>query len=213
MRRGLEHAVAKPAPADVRSLHLLAAIRLVNEAGMTALVPAIRSWAHELAGCRIDGILMNSTYETGTPHLWAHIQEGVLVEAAGLLGETGLGEIAAESAERLLLPAVQSAFDRESCSAYDVASCIYGLDRLAAGTGEERWARGAADARAWFDGRNPSGRPVYDTEHGRVADGVDEGRVSENSGAEANIEGAGALLDRVVQGVASRGDPFAGLTE
>ena len=87
-------------------------------------------------------------------------------------------------------------FDRISVTPYDVTSTVFSLDRLAAATGEERWRIwGARDARAWFEGRNTAGAPVYDRARGRVADGIDEGRISENSGAEANIEAGGALLE------------------
>ena len=82
-----------------------------------------------------------------------------------------------------------------SVTPYDVTSTVFSLDRLAAATGEGRWTALAQDARAWFDGRNAAGAPVYDRARGRVADGIDEGRISENSGAEANIEAGGALLD------------------
>ena len=66
---------------------------------------------------------------------------------------------------------------------------------------DERWAELAADARAWFDASTIAGRAVYDRARGRVADGVDEGRVSENSGAEANIVAAEALIDEAVSSV------------
>jgi hypothetical protein len=43
---------------------------------------------------------------------------------------------------------------------------------------------------------------------GRVADGIDEDRVSANSGAESNISGAEALLDRAVAVARAMPDPF-----
>ena len=66
----------------------------------------------------------------------------------------------------------------------------------------------AADARAWFDGRNAAGAPVYDRHLGRVADGVDGDRVSENSGAESNIVAAEALLEEAVAVALRMDDPF-----
>jgi hypothetical protein len=211
MHRGLDHAVTKPAPPDVRALHVLTARRLIADAGVHTLEPAIRHWADELARCRIGDVLMNSPYETGTPHLWAHIQEGVLAWSSATLGEPALLEVAVASAEALLVPAVASGFAFPGCSPYDVSSCVYSFDRLAEATGEHRWAALAGDARAWFDGRNPAGLPVYDQGAGRVGDGVDEDRISENSGAEANIEGASALFDRVVAW-ADRHDPLVAAT-
>ena len=96
-----------------------------------------------------------------------------------------------------------------STSPYDVASCIYSLDRLHEATGEQRWAALASDARAWFDRRNAAAAPVYDRRRGRVADGIDEGRVSENSGAESNIVAAEALLDDALDVARALEDPFA----
>lgn len=203
LRLGLDHAVDKGAPADVRALHLQMAGRLVREAGETELLPAIRDWADEIATCRIDGVLMNAPEERGDPHLWAHIQEGVLADAGELLDDRTLVEVASASARALLVPIVQAGFNGPSASPYDVSSAVFSLDRLAAATGDDTWSTLAADARAWFEGRNTARQPVYDADRGRVADGIDEGRVSDNSGAEANIECAAALLD-VAADVAAR---------
>ncbi|MGZ4140058.1 MAG: hypothetical protein ACXVPP_06660 [Actinomycetota bacterium] len=202
INRGLEYIVSTEAPSDVRALHLDVGLRLIVEAGRTDLESAVRRWAHEIAACREGDVLMNNSDERGTPHLWAHVQEGVLADAGAILEEPSLIDAARRSAKALLEPAVGAGFDRVSTTPYDVASTAFSLDRLAAVTGEPGWARLAADARAWFDGRNPAGSPVYDRRSGRVADGVDEGLVSRNSGAEANVEAAGALLDDAVASAA-----------
>lgn len=209
IHRGLDHAVTKPAPPDVRALHVFTAQRLIADAGVHTLVPAIRHWMHELAECRIDGVLMNSPFETGTPHLWAHVQEGVLASAAALLEEPALLDVARASAEALIVPAVESKFDLPGTAPFDVSSCVYSLDRLREATGEGRWAELAADARAWFDGRNPAGLPTYDRRRGRVADGIDEGRISENSGAESNIVGAEALFGEAIEVAKTLHDPVS----
>lgn len=205
---GLDHAVSKPAPPDVRALHILTARRLIADAGIKGLTGAMREWTRELADSRDDGILKNAPAETGPPHLWAHIQEGVLAWSSELLDDPSLLDIAARSAEELIVPAVRSSFDAESTTPYDVASCIYSLDRLQEATGGGHWAELATDARAWFDGRNAAAAPVYDRGRGRVADGIDEGRVSENSGAEANIVAADALLDDAIALARTLEDPI-----
>lgn len=198
IRRGLEYVSPSGAPSDVRALHVDVGLRLIVGAGRRDLEQVVRRWAHEIAACREGDVLMNNPDERGTPHLWAHVQEGVLADAGVILEEPALIDVARRSASVLLEPAVSAGFDRLGTTPYDVASTAFGLDRLASVTGEPGWARLAADARAWFDGRNPAGSPVYDRRSGRVADGVDEGRVSRNSGAEANVEAAGALLDDAV---------------
>jgi hypothetical protein len=196
--RGLDHSVTKSAPPDVRVLHMEVARRLIADAGKRTLLPALRHWAEEVAAARDGDVLMNSPDERGTPHLWAHLQEGVLAEAGELLGDPSLIAVAAKSADALWSPIVAGGFDRPHVTPYDVASGVYCLDRIARVTGDAYWGALAVDARAWFDGRNPAGQPVYDRVRGRVADGLDEGRVSGNSGAEANIVGAEALFDDVV---------------
>ena len=205
---GLDHAISKPAPPDVRALHILTARRLIADAGMKGLRTAMREWTHELAETRDDGVLKNAVDEVGPPHLWAHIQEGVLAWSSELLGDPSLLDVAARSAEELVVPAVRSSFDADSTTPYDVASCIYSLDRLHEATGGGHWTELAADARAWFDGRNAAAAPVYDRRRGRVADGIDEGRVSENSGAEANIVAAEALFPDALELSRELEDPF-----
>jgi hypothetical protein len=196
--RGLDHAVKKPAPSDVRVLHMEVARRLIVDAERTALLPALRLWAEEISACRMDGVLMNSSNERGMPHLWAHLQEGALAEAGALLDEASFVDVAKTSALQLFVPIVRSGFDLPNVTPYDVASSVFALGRLGQVTGDPSWGALASDARAWFDGRNPTGQPVYDRERGRVADGIDDGRISENSGAEANVVAADALLDDAV---------------
>ncbi len=205
---GLDHAVTKDAPPDVRALHLEMAGRLVRDAGKTLLVPAIRRWADEIAACRIDDVLMNSPFERGVPHLWAHTQEGVLVDAAEILDDPSLLATAIASAERLLVPTVEGGFGGASSTPYDVSSTLFSIDRLSAATGDPAWAGLAAEARAWFGERNAAGRPVYDADRGRVADGIDADRLNANSGAEANIEGASALPAVAIEVASTMTAPF-----
>jgi hypothetical protein len=204
--QGLAQAMKKPAAPDVRVLHMEVARRLILDADEDSLRPALKMWADEVASCNVEGVLMNNPDERGIPHLWAHLEEGALAEAGGLLGDSGLIEIASQSAMSLFAPLVHTGFDLPSVTPYDVASAVYGLDRLATVTGDETWSALAGDARAWFDGRNTAGRPVYDRERGRVGDGVDEGRVSENSGAESNVVAAEALFDDAVACARVMGD-------
>jgi hypothetical protein len=209
LRLGLDRAISRPAPPDVRALHVLTARRLIADADMTELEAPMRSWVRELAVCREGDILKNAELEVGTPHLWAHIQEGVLASSASLLDDPALLEVAIRSADALVVPAVERAFAGPTSSPYDVGACVYSMDQLYEATGDERWSGLATDARAWFDGRNAAGAPVYDRTRGLVADGLDDGRVSENSGAEANIHGAEALFDDALEVARAMPDPFA----
>ncbi len=203
--RGFAVVRDEPAPPDIRSLHVVA--ELARPEPDRALV---RRWADEIASTRDGDMLMNSSLERGRPHLWAHIQEGVLARCAGALGDVALLAIAGASAEAVLVPPVGAAFGAQtSSSPYDVASCVWSLERLAEATDDARWTGLAADALAWFDGRNAAGQPVYDRARGRVGDGVDEDRVSENSGAEANIVAAEVMLDQAAAIAREMPDPFS----
>jgi len=208
LRRGLTHPISGEAPSDVRSLHLLAALRLLDDASFPDLRPVVRRWADEIVARRAGDVLMNNPDERGEPHLWAHVQEGVLADAGVALEAEALIETARASARTLWAPIVRSGFDRPSVSPYDVSCAVYSLDRLAAAdghgraaasTGDDAWSELAAVARRWFDGTGDDGRPIYDKAKGRVADGIDRGRVSENSGAEANLVAAEALIDDAVR--------------
>jgi hypothetical protein len=201
MERGLRHAVARAAPADVRTVHLLVGLRLMRAGTHRAIAPDVHRWAREIAASRVGAVLMNNPDERGEPHLWAHVQEGALAEAAAMLGDRALLDVARTSAEALWVPIVRGGFDRPSVTPYDVASAIFSLERLAAADDRADWQELADRARAWFGYVDADGRAVYDRQHGRVADGVDEGRVSENSGAEANIVAAQALPDDAARSV------------
>jgi hypothetical protein len=204
-RDGLAAATADEAPPDIRALHLFAALF-----GDDVDPSLAEKWADELLACRDGDVLKNAELEVGLPHLWGHVQEGALAEAARTLDRPDYLDAATASAEIVIVPEVASAFGgRESTSPYDVAAAVWSLDRLGAASKDDRWAQLAAEGRAWFDGRNTAGSAVYDRERGRVADGIDGTRVSDNSGAESNIVAAEVLLDEAIEAARSMADPFA----
>ncbi|MFI5313627.1 MAG: hypothetical protein ACHQ06_05680 [Candidatus Dormibacteria bacterium] len=196
--RGLPHLDGDAVPPDVRVLHILTALRLRDCVEHPRPGQLLSGWLDEVASCRIDGVLMNAPEERGRPHLWGHLQEGVLAEAGTLIGRDDLVDVARVSAELVFRDVVESGFAMERVLPYDVASCVDGLSRMALAIRDPEYDDLAQLARAWFDGRNPAGRPVYDRDAGRVGDGVDQGRVSAGSGAESNIVAAQALFDDTV---------------
>jgi len=200
LRRGIDHPVKQPAPADVRALHVLVGLRLLDDRSFEHGGEIVHRWAREISGCREGDVLMNNPDERGEPHLWAHMQEGVLVEAGRALDDDALVDVARASARSLLVPIVSDGFDRPSVTPYDVACSTYSLDRLADIDGDD-WPELATRARQWFDHVDETGRAIYDRHAGRVADGIDDGRVSGNSGAEANVVAAEALFEDAVGSV------------
>ncbi|MEX2031942.1 MAG: hypothetical protein WEA81_03645 [Dehalococcoidia bacterium] len=187
--------LAQPMPhLDTRAASAIAVLeywQATAEPGARALA---LEWAHEIADARVGDVLPDIAGSTEV-HLWGHLQESALARIGEAFGIEELISVAARSVASILIPAVERAFAGPGSLAFDVSCTVAGLDATAAATKDARYTHHAAAARAWFDGRNAAGRAVYDRERGFVADGIDGDRVSKNSGAESNIEGALALLD------------------
>jgi hypothetical protein len=198
VERGLT-SMSVPAPPDVRALHVMTALELLGAGRHPRLRHHLTGWVDQMLTCTRDGMLMNMLQEQGRPHLWGHVQEAALADAGVLLGRDDAVRAAQQSAELVFADVIESGFDMPCVQPYDVASAVVVMDRLHAVTGSAMYADLAGKARAWFDGRNPAGLAVYDAGAGRVADGIDDGRVSRNSGAEANVVAAQVLIDRVLQ--------------
>jgi hypothetical protein len=198
LERGLPHLVENSAPSDVRSLHILAGLALSRDGGFGDLRPVVSNWCDELVNCSLDGVLMNSPMERGEPHLWAHFQESALADASVLLDRSDLLQVAQHSANHLYTALIGSGFDRVLTSPFDVATAFDAMTRLSRATLDNKYTLLAEQASSWFNGRNPAGQAVYDRTKGRVADGIDSGRLNDNSGAESNIVGAQTLFDEVI---------------
>jgi hypothetical protein len=197
LERGLPHLVESSAPSDVRSLHILTGLALSRDRDFGDLRPVLSGWCDELVECSLDGVLMNSPMERGEPHLWAHFQESALADASGYLERPDLLDVAKRSADQLYIELIASGFDRALTSPFDVATAYDAMIRLSHATLDKKYTVLATEAADWFNGRNPAGQAVYDRVKGRVADGIDSGRLNDNSGAESNIVGAQTLFDEV----------------
>jgi hypothetical protein len=125
---------------------------------------------------------------------WGHLQEYALCEAGIAFNRPEFIEAARRSAEAVLLPTLDWCVTAEHVLPFDMSCTVLGLAAVRRATGNVRYGQAAQQARAWFARRNAAGKPVYDRSRGIVYDGVDEGRVNRNSGAESNIEGGLALV-------------------
>ena len=198
LAKGLVHLVNKPVAADVRSLHVLAALAMAKGGEHGDLRPLVSSWCDELIECSLDGVLMNSSWENGQPHLWAHYQESALCDASDYLGRPELLDVARRSADKVFIELIHSRFERDLTNPFDVAVSCEAMRRLARTTDDKKYGMLVGEAREWFNGRNPADQPVYDRVKGRVADGIDLGVLNDHSGAESNIVAAQALFDDVI---------------
>ena len=178
---------------DVRAVAVLAALEYWRATGSAELAGCAHAWANEIADAALGDVLPDRAGESRV-HLWGHLQEAALAEAGMALQHPDLVEAARRSAEAVLVPPVEQKFPGPRAIPFDVSSVVRGLDAVGAATGEPRYGLLASRARPWFDGQNTAGAPVYDRAAGLVSDGIDDGRISHNSGAESNIEGGLALL-------------------
>jgi hypothetical protein len=184
---------ARDVPSDVRSIHAIMAVELLRAGQLTELTPDLERWCADIAALRSGDVLLDNPDES-EPHLWGHVQEGVLAEAGRLLDRPELIDVARRSALAYLAPLIESAFAVPTVQPYGVASAMYSVERLAAVTRDPLFSDLSRKARAWFSGRNTAGRPVYDSGSGRVHDGIDDGVLNPHSGAESNVVGAQALI-------------------
>ncbi len=182
---------------DVRAVCVLAALRHWEATGNSRSADRAIAWSELIADGRLrDGRLPNAAGGQSI-HWWGHVQEAALAVAGRAFGRPDLIEHARASAETLLLPAAQQCLTLRNLQPFDVSCVVAGLDAVGNTSDDLRFAAGAAMARGWFLGANSAGQAVYDRERGRVYDGIDEGRLSRNSGAESNIESALALLHQM----------------
>jgi len=203
LRLGLARLDGVAAPSNVRAIHVRTAVELLRGGRLPSLRADLERWSDEIASCRRGDVLFDDP-DQDAPHLWGHLQEGALAEAGAYLGRADLVEVARRSAAAYLVPIVESGFDLPVVQPYGVACALYSVERLATVTGDPLFHALAHSARAWFDGRNPVRRPVYDRVAGSVHDGIDDGRLNVHSGAESNIEGALALFDELAGSAAAR---------
>jgi hypothetical protein len=178
---------------DVRAVGALAAVCHWRATGERTSAARALVWSAEISRTRAGDRLLNALDVTAI-HLWGHLQENALAEVGTAFGRPELVEAARRSAEAVLLPVLDWCLTAEHVLPFDMSCAVLGLAAVARATGSHRYRQGAEQARAWFFGRNTSGRAVYDVDRGAVYDGIDAGRVSRNSGAESNIEGGLALL-------------------
>jgi hypothetical protein len=198
LTQAFEIAESAAPPSDVRAIHALSLLAVLRRAPPDLrLTRLLGTWCDELAACQRDGMLMNSPDERGRPHLWGHVQEAALADASIVLDRPDLLTLAITSADAVFADVIDSGFDIPHVHSYDVQSATFVMDRLAAVTGQTRYAEMARAARSWFDGRNPGGAAIYDRATGRVADGLDDRRMSDRSGAEANVTAGLALAGDV----------------
>lgn len=194
-RRGLDATDIEDPNLDVHAVSALASLELWRFTGARADADRCLDLCEAiLTGC-VEDVLRDCRADP-SPHLWGHLQEAALAEVGAALGAPSLVSAAQRSADLFLIPALTRIATRDT-QAFEASCLSVGLSAVRRASGDVRYAVAVHRAREWFLGRNAAGAPVYDAASGAVSDGVDDGRVSRNAGAEASVEGANALLGAV----------------
>lgn len=81
-------------------------------------------------------------------------------------------------------------FDQQPLEAWAMADACH---RAWVVTGEERWRIRALRAARWLLGHNDANLSMYDRETGATFDGLEDGAVNQNRGAESTLAGIGTL--------------------
>lgn len=194
-------ALPEDAPyADLLAIAVLAALEMhaapLDAEPTREVGSSIEGWCEDILSCERGGVLLNHLDEP-SPHLWAFIQPGALALASKALKRPEWLGPAEGTVRRYLGSVARGGFESPRALPYEVSSTVFNFDALYSATGDVLYRDLAASARAWFHGRNTASQQVYDREKGMVFDGTDGDRVSLNSGAESNIEGAFALFDEL----------------
>jgi hypothetical protein len=154
----------------------------------------------------------------GTVQLWGYHQLAAVARAARLLWRPDWLHPCVDTVETLVDPLLETVFptipyawpvDRDghplawpenfgrwAGTAYHVSSLVAGLTELYRATGEEGYAERVIRIADWLRGENPAGESMYHPLHGGCYDGMVDGRINRNMGAESSIEAGRAELCR-----------------
>lgn len=81
-------------------------------------------------------------------------------------------------------------FDQQPIEAWAMADACH---RAWAMTGDDIWRMRALRAARWLNGSNDAGMPLYDPDTGATFDGLEDGSVNQNCGAESTLAGIATL--------------------
>lgn len=83
------------------------------------------------------------------------------------------------------------AYDQQPIEAWAMTDACFAAHRV---DGDVRWRRGVVKGARWFLGLNDVGAPLYDAGTGAGYDGLGDGYVNQNRGAESTLAALGSLI-------------------
>ena len=133
---------------------------------------------------------------------WGYHQLQAVARAGRLFSRADYLARCERTVQRVIAPLIQADFAAQApwtqppqC-AYDISSLVLGLEELYLATHRDVYRRQALTCADWLYGRNSASAPIHDPATGRCADGVVDGVVSPNCGAESSIEAGFVELAR-----------------
>jgi hypothetical protein len=184
------------------------ALLALSKLELYAAEPSNRLRKEILAHCELISGSADDPYFLDQPgverlNLWGYHQLHALASAASVLDAPRLLKLCRHTVRNLIEPDIRAHFwhdyparSKHGVTAYDVSPMVQGLAAMCRATKAQRYRRLALNAAAWFYGRNDARTPMYDPTTGRCRDGITDGVVSQNYGAESAIEAGFAELER-----------------
>ncbi len=155
----------------------------------------------------------------GTIQLWGYHQLMSVARAARILGRPDWLDACVATVEAVIVPLIESESPRVpyawpvdshdhprawpdepsrwTGTAYHVSSLVAGLAELYLATGEPQYGDWALHVADWLLGDNPAAESMYHPTYGGCYDGILDGVINRNMGAESTIEAARAELYRL----------------
>ncbi len=147
-------------------------------------------------------------------HAYGNSQADALLEAGVIFTAPEYGEVALKEVKHFYpwlmkagyLKYFKIKFDRDSLLlaekqkfeqiAYGIRPMVFASLGAYKLTGEEFYARQAAEMTCWLLGKNIAGKALYDPQSGRCYDGIDSAdKINFNSGAESTVEALLTILE------------------
>lgn len=187
--------------ADVASLLFIAGVEVDREENKQRLYDLSKQILDTVSS---DGYLLHSRSDNEI-HLWGYHQIEAVVKAFTLYKERAYFEVLNRTIDVVVKDAIKNNFyysfpgrTKEGLCAYCISPIARGLFEAFMITKKERYRKMFMECMAWFYGKNEFKKKIYDKLTGACRDGIKNGNLSQDCGAESSIEAGYCELRRVI---------------
>jgi len=184
----------------VVALQVLALLELYLTDPSLELQLRIGKLCDRLVGC--DPTFFHDRAGSAELEPWGYHQLQAVACAGRLFSRLDYLAACERTARTVVRPLIEGQFGlvapwaKSPACAYDVSSLVLGLEELYRGTHRPIYREQALVCADWLTGGNPSGARLYNPRTGMCYDGLTDGVVSQNCGAESTIEAGFVELAR-----------------